>query len=929
MLRERAILSNCFGIGSRSSCLLGRLSSRLSRQSTFLVCFCFLGFTTGAYSQETYQYDTLGRLTKVTYPDGSTVDYTYDPAGNRVSKVTAGVAGPNFVVDDQALLEGAPLLFTVTRNGDTVQAVTVDFATADDTALAGSDYTSTSGTLSFGSGESIKTVSVAVAPETTIESDETFFLDLSNPTGGATIADAQGIGTILDDDFVNTAPNASADVAAMDEDLSHTFDPRVNDNDADGHTLTVTSVTSPTNGSASYTATSVTYTPTTGWSGSDSFDYTIDDGNGGTSTATVSVTVQAVAPPATARNVAGAIQSPYTEGSAELAGKVYYYTYDSSNMTVHLSVDGGHCDTGGFKEDYYSFTGNGCEYVYAPPSGSGGANTVPNAYDDSISLVENTNYTFTPLGNDVDGDGDTLTISSKTNGANGTASIVGGTSLTYTSTGGQGADSFTYSISDGNGGTDTATVNVTILPPNAAPTAVDDTSGVDEDSSSTFDPMVNDSDVESDPFSITGVTQGSSGTVAYTATDVTYTPNADFSGTDTFTYTIDDTVGGPATATVTMTVNPLNDAPIAFDDSETATQDTAHSFDPRGNDTDVDGDVLSVTGVTQGTSGAVAFTANDVTYTANTGFTGSDSFTYTIGDGNGGTDTATVSMTVNFVNTPPVATDDTMNLPEDTPTTQDPRVNDNDANGHALTITGVSQGTNGSVTFTGTNLSYTPDINWNGSDSFTYTIDDGNGGADSGTVSVNVSAVNDNPTALNDTQSTDQNSAKTFNPRNNDTDVDGDPLTVTAVTQGSNGSATFTASNVTYTPNAGFTGSDSFTYTISDGNGGSDTATVNMTVNASAPNTPPVANNDSIVVFDGGQRTFNPRANDSDADGDPLTITGKTNGSLGTVQIKNGGTRLKYTHTGVPGTDTFTYTISDGNGGTDTATVTVTILPGL
>jgi hypothetical protein len=183
------------------------------------------------------------------------------------------------------------------------------------------------------------------------------------------------------------------------------------------------------------------------------------------------------------------------------------------------------------------------------------------------------------------------------------------------------------------------------------------------------------------------------------------------------------------------------------------------------------------------------------------------------------------------INQAPVAVNDNGTVMEDSSITILVLYNDSDPDGDPLTITGYAQGANGSVSQNGDSLTYTPNADYFGSDSFSYTISDGNGGTDSASVNITVVNVNDPPNAANDTGSTTAGNPTTINVLGNDSDPEGDPLTVASVTQGSHGSVSNNGSNVTYTPNAGFTGTDSFTYTISDGYGGSDTATVVVTVN--------------------------------------------------------------------------------------------------
>ena len=185
-------------------------------------------------------------------------------------------------------------------------------------------------------------------------------------------------------------------------------------------------------------------------------------------------------------------------------------------------------------------------------------------------------------------------------------------------------------------------------------------------------------------------------------------------------------------------------------------------------------------------------------------------------------------------NNPPVAVNDSVSTNEDAAVVVSPLTNDSDPDADTISISSFTQPTNGAVTNNGNGtLTYTPDDDYNGADSFTYTISDGNGGSDTATVNVTVNPFNDAPVAANDSATTDQDVAVVISVLTNDSDIDGDSLSISAFTQGSNGAVTDNGNGtLTYTPNNGFSGSDSFTYTISDGNGGSDTASVNVTVTA-------------------------------------------------------------------------------------------------
>ena len=392
---------------------------------------------------------------------------------------------------------------------------------------------------------------------------------------------------------------------------------------------------------------------------------------------------------------------------------------------------------------------------------------------------------------------------------------------------------------------------------NVPPVARNDAVTTAEDTAIVIRVLGNDTDADGDTLSVTAVSTTSNGSVAITGagTTVTYTPNANFHGSDSFTYVVSDGNGDTDTGTVDVTVTPVNDPPaatvndppVATNDTATTAEDTPVDIDVVANDTDVEGDTLRVSAVgtpSQGTAIIKAGSTTEVTYTPNANFHGSDSFTYVVSDGNGGTDTGTVDVTVTAVNDPPVATNDTATTAEDTAIVMRVLDNDTDVEGDTLSVTAVSTTSNGTAAITddGTTVSYTPNANFHGSDSFTYVVSDGNGGTDTGTVNVTVTAVNDPPVATNDTASTAEDTAIDIDVVANDTDVEGDTLRVSAVGTPSQGIAIIkagSATTVTYTPDANFHGSDSFTYVVSDGNGGTDTGTANVTIEDVGPPSQP------------------------------------------------------------------------------------------
>ena len=186
-----------------------------------------------------------------------------------------------------------------------------------------------------------------------------------------------------------------------------------------------------------------------------------------------------------------------------------------------------------------------------------------------------------------------------------------------------------------------------VTPVNSAPQALDDSATVAINSSANvINVLANDSDPDGDSLSISTISQPANGMVTNNGSNVSYTPNPDFTGVDTFTYTIVDPGGASATASVTVQVGGVgaNRPPQANDDNAVTNQDTRVTIAVLANDSDPDGDELSVSAVTQPTNGTVVINGTRVTYIPAPGFRGVDSFTYTIIDGNGGSDTATVTV---------------------------------------------------------------------------------------------------------------------------------------------------------------------------------------------------------------------------------------------------------------------------------------------
>jgi len=468
------------------------------------------------------------------------------------------------------------------------------------------------------------------------------------------------------------------------------------------------------------------------------------------------------------------------------------------------------------------------------------------------------------------------------------------------------------------------------------PIAVDDIGvPVERNTPQSIDVLANDWDPNGDDLSITSVVQASNGTTSIVDVSgedwVRYTPDTSFVGSDSFDYTITDGQS-LVTANVSVVVTSSNDPPVAVNDAVSTSEDQAKTIYPLSNDSDPENQTLSLGTVNAPSYGVAVKNGNSVIYTPNTNYSGSDSFSYEASDGEL-TSSAVVSVTVNAVNDPPVANNDSISTNEDIQKTFNPRVNDTDIEtpNSSLIISAKTNGSRGTVAIVSgsTQLRYTPNANANGSDSFTYTIQDGAGATDSATVNVTIHPLNDPIDAINDSVSTNEDMAVTFDPRTNDIEPDGQSITITGKTNGSLGSVAIinNSTRLRYTPYANVSGVDSFNYTASDGSS-SDSATVSMTIYA--VNDPPNAvdntyNNISRNVW----VNFNVLANDSDPEGNSISVTSVGTPLGGQTQIISGGSQLRYKNTNsLLSDDVFYYTITDSGGASDTAGVTVNFAGG-
>ncbi|RYD18430.1 MAG: tandem-95 repeat protein, partial [Verrucomicrobiaceae bacterium] len=292
-----------------------------------------------------------------------------------------------------------------------------------------------------------------------------------------------------------------------------------------------------------------------------------------------------------------------------------------------------------------------------------------------------------------------------------------------------GADSFTFTVNDGDLTSAAATVSITVTPVNDAPVATAQSVTVAEDGNVVI--TLAGTDVENSSLTY-AVGTASHGTLTGTGNTRTYTPAADYTGPDSFTFTVNDGDLTSAAATVSITVTPVNDTPVANAQSVTVAEDGSVVITLTGSDVDLDALTFATGSVAHGT---LTGTGNTRIYTPTANYTGPDSFTFSVNDGTATSLPATVSITVTPVNDAPVANAQSVNVAEDGSVVI--TLTGSDIDGDSLTFaTGsVSHGT---LTGTGNTRTYTPTANYSGSDSFTFTVNDGTVSSAPATVTITV-----------------------------------------------------------------------------------------------------------------------------------------------------------------------------------------------
>ncbi|MGI4732982.1 MAG: Ig-like domain-containing protein [Janthinobacterium lividum] len=852
---------------------------------------------------------------------------------------------------------------------------------------------------------------------------------------------------------IDDAPVAVADTAATDEDHAIDIAAKANDYDPDtGDTTTISAVSATSANGAAVSLNAdgtIHYDPNAapalqalrlGETATDTFTYTLKDAAGATATGTVSVTVdgRTEAPVAHADvvttgehiAVSGSViaNDSYTGSFSAVPNILVNGSFedphlaDPNSYTVGPQTGWTSADPSGFEIWGTGFLGNtasdGTQFVELDNAGYQDAYSqdlttevgrrydlsfdlaVRNGTDPSTNAVEFlvngvslgiitpqstdfTTYTMTFYGtghdtitfrepayaNDGVGglidnlrvlspndaaisavDGDATLVGATVAGSHGGSFVVHadgsytfdpGTAFDHLQAGQSDTSSVEYTLTD-SGGSSTATVTVTVNGANDAPVATPDLFITPQATIVTG--IIAASDVDDGSVlgytldaPVAGLTLNADGSFGYDPGAASKALAAGEQQDVVAHYTVTDEHGATAQSTLTITVVGTNDAPTAVADTAAATQGAVVTGSVATNDGDVDhGAVLGYTldapvaGLTLAADGSYSFEASDASYRSLAqDEKGVVVAHYTVTDEHGATGSSTLTIGVTGVNDAPVAMADVAAVKEDAVVTGSVATNDGDVDhGAILTyalqapVAGLTLNADGSYSFDASNAAYqslaegvTKQV------AATYTVTDEHGAAATATLTIAVTGVNDAPVAGADTAAALSGVATTVAVLANDHDVDaGSTLSVVSATAGAHGTTAVNADGtVTYTSAAGYGGSDSFTYVVTDGMA-KTTGTVTVAVDR-----PPVATDDTLTVITGTTSKLAVLANDTDADGDKLTVTSASGATHGTVTI-NADSTVNYLPTaGYEGADSFKYTVSDGHGGTSSANVALIV----
>jgi RHS repeat-associated protein len=720
---------------------------------------------------------------------------------------------------------------------------------------------------------------------------------------------------------LNTPPTANNQMVATNEDTAKAI--VLSGTDPENGALTYTLLSQPAHGTLAGAAPNLTYTPELNYHGSDSFTFRVNDGQADSNVATVSIAVTAVndAPIANSqtRTTEEDTALPIVLSGQDVDGDTLHYRIVSgpSNGTIsgslpQLTYLPAHNFNGPDRITFVVNDGTVDSAAATIAITVGPVNDPPVAVDRAVETNEDTALPLT-LGA-TDPDGDTLTYRIVSVPQHGTLSgnppnLVYTPAPDYDKT-----DSFSFRASDSHEDSPLAAVFITIHPINDPPTATEQNVRTTEDTPRPI--VLTGTDVDGDSLGFAVVLPPTHGVLTGAAPNLTYTPASDYNGPDSLTFRTADGFETSEVATVSITVDPANDAPKATGQELVTPEDTPISVVLDA--TDVDGDALIYTVLQPPPHGMLGGTPPNLTYTPAANYHDVDSFVFRVSDGHANSNEAIVQIRVTPVNDSPRADSQSITTEEDVP--REVVLTGTDIDGDALNFRIVSAPSHGAVVGTPPRFTYTPASNYNGPDSFTFVVNDGTVDSVPATVSVAVGPVNDAPVTYNLNAVVDEDTSVPI-PLWAD-EYDGDPLTFTVSTAPQHGSLTGTPPNLTYTPAADYHGTDSFAFKANDGREDSNVSIVAVTVRS--VNDAPVAATQHRLTPEDSPLGIKLTA--ADVDGDPLSyriVMPPAHGSLSGMPPD-----LIYSpETNFNGEDAFVFRANDGSADSAPATISITVQP--
>ncbi len=786
-----------------------------------------------------------------------------------------------------------------------------------------------------------------------------------------------------DDNGIDDPPVASDDPVTARSGASVPVQVTANDYDPDGEAIAVSSVGVPGHGSVDIsTASTVVYTPEPGYVGLDRFEYSIVDGNG--TVASADVIIELLATTATNKPPVGVIDrvetgagvaviidvllndvdperdalriggfSPSVGVGATAFGQVTETVGPSGLAGLRFAPAEGFEGTATFTYrpvDSFDAVGDDVE-VSVEVARVGDPNRPPSVRPDAVRLRRNVRTVLPVLVNDSDPDGDAMALSVVEPVPPGLDVTVEGEQLTIIARAGAASLApFEYEVDDGNGHVARASVLVEVIDdvePNRPPVVTADTDKAVVGQSVVLEVTANDVDPDGDPLTIVSVTQpdnDSGQAVVFSRDSIQFSPSplADELGQANarFTYTVTDGHGHLVAGEVLITVLPeaLAAPPFARDDSTFTFVDVPVTIDALRNDGDPSGGRPTIVGRPGCPSGGQATVTADgqIRYDPPRGLSGAFRCTYEVTNARGLRASASIIVSVRqpqVTNAAPEVVNDRLTVEVGATASVNVVANDRDPDGadSELRLVSSTAPTLGSATRSGNTITFVAGSQ-TGNTTINYQVADARGAVSLGRLQVTITdRVNRPPIAVTDIQSVVAPAGpQQFVVLANDSDPDetAGGLTVVSASQVS-GDATVvaTGSVVTVTPSAGFVGQVLATYTISDGGG--LTATASIVLNIAPPlNRAPDARDDTTEVVNGGSVTTAVLFNDTDPDGDPLTITitGGPDPALGSATLALNRSIVFTASPGAAGTAVVAYEISDGEF-TDSAILRIVVRP--